>query len=126
MEHSEYKKNAQGCAFRRQKPGTLALWEIAFYQRTQVFLIAIKAFVRVVREIGQDIKTDLRRKLEAFFALQQAAEAFLTGWFSDTNIAAIHHKMVTISVKDMKLVAKICQHLPVGGTKQAECDEMHV
>ena len=122
----EYKKNAQGHAIHHRKPGTLALWEIAFYQSTQVFLIAIKAFVMVVQEIGQDVMTDLSWKPEVFFALQQAAEAFLTGWFSDTNIAAIHCKRVTISIKDMKLAAKICQHLPVGGTKQTKCYEMHV
>ena len=126
MEHPKYMKNGQGRAIHHRKPGTLALWEIAFYQHTQVFLIVIKAFVRVVWELGQDVKPDLRWKPEAFFALQQAAKAFLTGWFSDNNIAAIHRKRVTISIKDMKLVAKIHQHFPVGGTKQTECDEMHV
>ena len=127
MKRPEYKvKNAQGRSVRRLRPGTLALREIKFYQHTQVFLIAIRPFIRLCREIGQDYKTDIRWKPEAFFTLQQAAEAFLTGYFSDVNIAAIHHKKVTISPKDMNLVKRIRQHLPIYGTKDTECDEMHV
>ena len=127
MKRPEYKaKNALGRSVRRLRPGTLALREIKFYQHTQVFLIAIRPFVRLCRELGQDVKTDIRWKPEAFFALQQSAEAFLTGYFSDVNIAAIHRKKVTISLKDMKLVRKIRQHLPIYGTKDTECDEMHV
>ena len=127
MKRPEYKvRNARGRAVRRWRPGTLALREIKFYQHTQVFLIAIRPFVRLCRELGQDVKTDIRWRPEAFFALQQASEAFLTGYFSDVNIAAIHRKKVTIGLKDMKLVKKIRQHLPIYGTKDTECDEMHV
>ena len=127
MERPEYKvKNAQGRSVRRLRPGTLALREIKFYQHTQVFLIAIRPFVCLCREIGQDYKTDIRWKPEAFFTLQQAAEAFLTGYFSDVNIATIHRKKITISPKDMNLVKRIRQHLPIYGTKDTECDKMHV
>ena len=127
MERPEYKvKYKKGRAVRRLRPGTLALREIKFYQHTQVFLIALKPFICLVRELGQDYKTDLRWKPEAVFTLQLAAEAFLTGYFSDVNIAAIHRKKVTIGIKDMKLVNKIRQHLPIYGTKDTECDEMHV
>ena len=79
-----------------------------------------------MRELGQDYKTDLRWKPEAVFTLQLAVEAFLTGYFSDVNIAAIHRKKVTIGIKDMKLIKKIRQHLPIYGTKDTEYDEMHV
>ena len=39
----------------------------------------------LVREIAQDIKTDLRFQAEAIGALQEAAEAYLVGLFKDTN-----------------------------------------
>ena len=127
MKRPEYKvKNACGRSVCRLRPGTLALREIKFYQHTQVFLIALRPFVRLCRELGQDVKTDIRWKPEALFVLQQAAEAFLTGYFSDTNIAAIHRKKVTIGLKNMKLVGKIRRHQPIYGTKDTECDEMHV
>ena len=127
MKRPEYKvKNARGRSVRRLRPGTLALREIKFYQHTQVFLIAIRPFIRLCCEIRQDYKTDIHWKPEAFFTLQQAAEAFLTGYFSDVNIAAIHRKKVTIGPKDMNLVKRIRQHLPIYGTKDTECDEMHV
>ena len=127
MKRPEYKvKNARGRSVRRLRPGTLVLREIKFYQHAQVFLIAIRPFICLCHEIGQDYKTDIRWKPEAFFTLQQAAEAFLTGYFSDVNIAAIHCKKVTISPKDMNLVKRIRQHLPIYVTKDTECDEMHV
>ncbi|KAJ9534493.1 hypothetical protein QJQ45_022154 [Haematococcus lacustris] len=47
---------------------------------------------RLVREIAQDFKTDLRFQSSAVLALQEAAEAYLVGLFEDTNLAAIHAK----------------------------------
>ena len=91
-----------------------------------MFLISIRPSVCLVREIGQDYKTDPRWKPEAFLPLQQAAEAFLTGYFLDVNIAAIHRKKVTIGIKDMNLVKRICKHLPIFGSKDTECDGMNI
>lgn len=39
--------------------------------------------------------------------MQEAAEAYLTDLFVDTNLCAIHAKRVTITVKDMKLARRI-------------------
>ena len=51
MKRPEYKvRNARGRSVHRLRPGTLALREIKFYQHTQVFLIAIKPFIRLCRE----------------------------------------------------------------------------
>ena len=46
------------------------------------------AFQRLVREIAQDYKTDLRFQSSAVLALQEAAEAYLVGLFEDTNLCA--------------------------------------
>ena len=56
---------------------------------------------RLVREIAQDFKTDLRFQSSAVMALQEAAEAYLVSLFEDTNLAAIHAKRVTIQPKDL-------------------------
>lgn len=62
---------------------------------------------RLVREITQDFKTDLRYQAAALEALQQAAEAYLVGLFEDSNLCALHAKRVTIMPKDMQLARRI-------------------
>ena len=64
-------------------------------------------FQRLVREIAQDFKTDLRFQSSAVLALQEAAEAYLVGLFEDTNLCAIHAKRVTIMPKDIQLARRI-------------------
>ncbi len=43
-------------------------------------------FQRLVREIAQDFKTDLRFQSSAIGALQEASEAYLVSLFEDTNL----------------------------------------
>ncbi|KAJ7882865.1 histone cluster 1, H3f-like protein [Mycena leptocephala] len=82
----------------RFRPGTVALREIRRYQKSTELLIRKLPFQRLVREIAQDFKTDLRFQSSAVMALQEAAEAYLVSLFEDTNLAAIHAKRVTMSV----------------------------
>lgn len=91
----------------RFRPGTVALREIRKYQRNTELLIRKQPFQRLVREIAQDIKTDLRFQSDAILALQTAAEAYLVGLFEDTNMCAIHAKRVTIMPKDLQLARRI-------------------
>ncbi|KAA3674478.1 histone H3 [Paragonimus westermani] len=87
----------------RNRPGTVALREIRRYQISTELLIRKLAFQRLVREIAQDFKTDLRFHSSAVSALQEASEACLAGLFEDTNLCAIHAKRVTIMPKDIQL-----------------------
>jgi histone H3 len=64
-------------------------------------------FARLVREIAQDYKTDLRFQGEALLALQEAVEAYMVGLMEDSNKVAIHAKRVTIMPKDMQLIRAI-------------------
>jgi histone H3 len=89
-------------------------------------------FQRLVREIAQDFKTDLRFQSSAIGALQEAVEAYLVSLFEgilsslprscdsrsfvgicvavliiDTNLCAIHGKRVTIQPKDMQLARRL-------------------
>jgi histone H3 len=91
----------------RFRPGTVALREIRKYQKSTELLIRKLPFQRLVREIAQEFKTDLRFQSSAIAALQEASEAYLVGLFEDTNLCAIHAKRVTIMPKDMQLARRI-------------------
>jgi histone H3 len=91
----------------RFKPGTVALREIRKYQKSTELLVRKLPFQRLVREIAQEFKTDLRFQSSAVLALQEASEAYMVGLFEDTNLCAIHAKRVTIMPKDMQLARRI-------------------
>ena len=91
----------------RYRPGTVALREIRKYQKSTDLLIRKLPFQRLVREIAQDFKTDLRFQASAILALQESVEAYLVGLFENGNLAAIHAKRVTIFPKDIQLARRI-------------------
>ena len=91
----------------RWRPGTVALREIRRYQKSTELLIRKLPFSRLVREIAQDFRTDLRFQPQAIGALQEAAEVYLVGLFEDTNLCGIHAKRVTIMPKDIQLAHRI-------------------
>jgi len=68
----------------RYRPGTVALREIRRYQKGTDLLIRKLPFQRLVREIAQLFKAELRFQSTAILALQEAAEAYLVGLFEDT------------------------------------------
>ena len=57
----------------RYRAGTAALKDICHFQKTSVLLIQKLPFQRLVREIAQDFKTDLRFQSAAILCLQEAA-----------------------------------------------------
>ena len=68
----------------RYRPGTVALREIRRYQKSTELLIRKLPFQRLVREIAQDFKTDLRFQSAAIGALQVkwwVGKALRVGWF---------------------------------------------
>jgi histone H3 len=117
----------------RYRPGTVALREIRKYQKSTDLLIRKVPFARLVREIAQDFKTDLRFQLHAMLALQvcfhvlslsqrcvprarvtvscvhaqEATEAYQVSLFEDANLAAIHAKRITIQPRDIQLARRI-------------------
>jgi len=64
-------------------------------------------FQRLVREIAQDIKADLRFQSTAVLALQEAAESYVVWLFEDSNLCAIHAKRVTVMPKDLAFTRRI-------------------
>ncbi|XP_054045269.1 uncharacterized protein LOC128904638 [Rissa tridactyla] len=81
----------------RYRPGTVALREIRRYQKSTELLIRKLPFQRLVREIAQDFKTDLRFQSSAVMALQEASEAYLVGLFEDTNLCCVAAGGTTMS-----------------------------
>ncbi|XP_033075692.1 uncharacterized protein LOC117088500 [Trachypithecus francoisi] len=102
----------------RYRPGTVALREIRRYQKSTELLIRKLPFQRLVREIAQDFKTDLRFQSSAVMALQEACEAYLVGLFEDTNLCAIHAKRTWCSSSTMSGRGKGGKGLGKGGAKR--------
>jgi histone H3 len=85
----------------------VALREIRRYQKSTDLLIRKLPFQRLVREIAQDFRQDLRFQSTAILALQEASEAYLVGLFEDVNLIAMHAKRVTIMPRDIQLARRI-------------------
>lgn len=87
----------------RFKPGTVALRMIKRYQKSTELLIPKLPFSRVVREITQDFKTDLRFTSDAMLALQDASEAHVVEILEKSQYNAFHAKRVTLKPQDIWL-----------------------
>lgn len=96
----------------RYRPGTVALREIRKYQKSTELLMRKLPFQRLVREIAQDFKSDLRFQGSAIMALQEASEAYIVSLMEDTNLCAIHAKRVTIMPNDIKLARRLRGETP--------------
>ena len=93
----------------RWKSGTVALRQIRKFQKSTELLLRKAPFMRLVREIAQDFKSELRFSPGAFLALQEATEARMVCVFEDANLCAIHGKRVTIYPKDIQLARRIAE-----------------
>ena len=91
----------------KYRAGTVALQDIRHFQKTSALLIRKLPFQRLVREIAQDFKTDLRFQSAAILCLQEVAEAYLVRLFDNANLCAIHARRVTIMPKDILLARRI-------------------
>lgn len=95
----------------RYKPGTVALRQIKFYQKSTANLIPRAPFARLIRYFLQEHPkrdgTVCRIQPNAVLALQEASEEMLVGLFEDVNLCAIHAKRVGILPKDVRLARRI-------------------
>ena len=102
---------------RRRRPGFQALREIRFNQKSTCFLISMRGFQRLVRQVCMDQVPrggEFRWQAKALFTLQQAAESYLVAYLCDTNLLAIHAKRTTIMEKDMVLVRRMRGRRAIG------------
>lgn len=91
----------------RWRPGTKALREIRKYQKSTDTLLRRAPFQRLVREVAQDYKNDLRFQAAAIDQIQEAAEAYLVQIMEEANMAAIHTKRCTIMPHDMRFALRV-------------------
>eukprot|EP00808_Paulinella_micropora_P026450 g50101.t1 len=91
----------------RYRPGTVALREVSRFQKSTDLLLRKLPFARLIREIAQDFKTDLRFQSVAILALQEAAEDYLVHLFEDAQVCAIHAKRITVKTNDIRLARRI-------------------
>lgn len=88
---------------RKRKASTNAIREIKNQQKKTNLIIPSAPFSRLVHEIAQEYKNDLRIKSDAYTTLQHAAEDYLIGVFQKSNMCAIHQRRETIQPKDLQL-----------------------
>ena len=84
--------------------------EIRRYQKRFDFFCRKLPFQRLMLEISDDMKADLRWHGAVIIALQEASESYLVNLLEDSNMIAINAKHVTIMPKDMFLVKWIRSH----------------
>ena len=101
---------------RKYWSGTVALWEIQQFQKSNEFLIRKLPFLQLVCRIALEVgKYDLCFQGSAIICLQEAAEAYVVGLMEDANLCIIHAKRVTIMPKDIQLACCIQgEHLQYG------------
>jgi histone H3 len=92
---------------RRWHAGTVALRQIKSFQKSTSLLLRKAPFQRLVRELAGNYKDGLRFASSAVLALQEATESYIVSVLSDTNLAAIHAKRVTIMPRDLHLARRL-------------------
>ena len=75
---------SEGNKRRRYRPGTKALKEIRYFQRTSTLLLRKLPFARLVKEMQMQFsRVAYRWQANALLALQEAAESHLVKLFED-------------------------------------------
>lgn len=103
--------SSPGSGGHRFKPGTVALRKIRKYQRTSSLLIRPLPFSRLVREIGQQHRDNLRIGDATFGCIQLVLETYIVKVLAQSNKVAIHNKRGTVDYKDIRLVRDICRDM---------------
>lgn len=96
----------------RYRPGTVALREIRRYQKSTELLIRKLPFQRLVREIAQDFKTDLRFQSAAIGALQVKTSFVVVGFGGKFEFLCTNNVLFLFRRKPAKLTSWVCLKTP--------------
>lgn len=99
-------ENSSASSHKRKRDNDKWLREVKHYQSTTNNLIPMEPFSRLVREIGQDYKSDLRWTNNSIKALQTAAEDYLVRMFKESQAFAVYRKVETVCPRDMEYARK--------------------
>jgi histone H3 len=80
------------------------LSQIRKYQKYTGLLMAKTPFERLVREIIQDFKADVRLSKGASLLLQKVTEHYMVDLLRKSQLVALASKRVTVQPKDINLV----------------------
>lgn len=104
----------------RFRPGTAALMQIRKLQNSSESLIPYAPFLRLVREIINDLQSqtpEMRVRENVPLLLREAAEARIIELMGYSQLSCIHAKRVTVSAKDMQFAVNL---LRMEGVKDLE------
>ena len=111
--HKEYRHVSPPPQHQRkplQSPWLLtALKEICQLQTTYKDILPFAPFVRLIRELSQDL-VEMRFTREAIQAFRSGAEAYLLEIFEKANLACMHASCCTLQPKDIQIVRCILDH----------------
>ena len=97
------KVNLTNKSKRKRRASTNAIREIKTEQKKTNLIVPVAPMNRLVAEVAQDYKNELRFKASAYTALHTAAEEYLIDVFSKANSCAIHNNRETVQPKDLQL-----------------------
>ena len=103
----------------RLRPGTKSLREIRWAQKAWDLLLQPTPFRRLVKEVAQNFKSDVRVNAKMLNALQEAVERELISTFADGNLCAIHAGRVTLQPRDIQL-AQALRHSNSAGVERSQ------
>ena len=92
---------------KKMRRGMKALKEIKKFKTSTDVLIRRLPFQRLVKEIAQWIRADLRFQSIAVKALQEAGENFLVRLLEQANLCTVYMKHATVMPKDIQLARGI-------------------
>eukprot|EP00477_Mikrocytos_mackini_P001990 GAHX01002174.1.p1 GENE.GAHX01002174.1~~GAHX01002174.1.p1 ORF type:complete len:138 (-),score=6.16 GAHX01002174.1:34-447(-) len=82
--------------------------EIRFYRSNIGNLLLKRPFIRLIRNIAEELReSSLRFSLQSVVIIQTATELFCNNLLEDSMLCAIHAGRVTLMQKDIMLVCKI-------------------
>lgn len=101
-------KVGPGAKQRKFKSGTVAIRDIKKLQKQYDCVLCRKEpFRRLVREIAQDYKNDLRFSESAMVAMQLFVEQKIVQLFEKANLVAIHAGRTRVKPSDIQLVRRL-------------------
>lgn len=113
-EKAEAQKKSKKAAVERgvKKPhqwkrDTVALREIRALQKSDAPILPFSPLTRLIREIAQDIRTDLKFAKEALEAIRLYTETYLVELYEDARLCATHAGRIKLMPKDIQLARRI-------------------
>ena len=107
IQYKPVKSRREDGSSRRWRPGTVALREIRHMQKGTNLLIQKAPFQRLIREVMDKHKQDMRFRPSALEAIQEATEQYLISVFEGAVILQLHRKKKTLIQKDLSYTVRI-------------------